>query len=375
MQSDSLALKYRPLDFSSLVGQRTVSLMLSQMALKEVVPHSIILTGDRGTGKTSCARILAAALNCEIKPGPCGSCTSCIETFAGTSLAVIEIDAASHGLVADIRALKDNIMYSVHGARRVVILDEAHMMSREAFNALLLMLEDPPVDTTFILVTTEVSKVPSTVLSRCMEFVFNRISVKDIVERLQFVCDSEDLAVEPALLTTVAEYADGGLRDAVMVLDQVTRVGIRSVADFNTLFGLTDYTPVLFESLLSGDVVALFSLVSDQIDKTGDPLALSADLSRLITDLLLLRAGGSVCHQDAALGVRKALAKQVESERLVAALRVLWRFRSDSCARNTRTDLDLALMMVSDALNPNRVQAPPVVQRVSLLDMQMMAAR
>lgn len=373
--SSNLALRYRPVNFQNIVGQRSVSLILEQMVLKDIVPHALLLSGDRGTGKTSCARILAAALNCDIKPGPCGSCTSCSEVFSGSSLAVTEIDAASHGAVFDIRKLKEQMLYSVYGKQRVVILDEVQMMSREAFNALLKLLEEPPSNTVFVLVTTEAEKIPGTVLSRCMEFSFNRISQKDICDRLQFICEREGLNVNSDLLVRVAEHANGGLRDAVMVFDQVTCVGIRAAKEFDELFGLEDYAPALLSSLVSGDVATTFALANDRVNKTGNCLAVGSDLVRLLCELLVLQSGGPVSHQGAALEVRRSLAKQTSPERLVAALKVLWAFRSEVRTHSTKSDLDLALIMMRDVLmTAPSMQTAKEPVRMTLSDMQSMVS-
>lgn len=374
MPSSSLALTHRPHSFSDIVGQKSVSLILEQMVLKDAVPDALLLRGSRGTGKTTTARVLAAALNCEIKPGPCGSCVSCRSVFDGTSLDVLEIDAASNGLVADIRALREQVLYSVSGRKRIVVLDEVQMMSREAFNALLKVLEEPPSDTVFILITTEPTKIPDTVLSRCMEFVFSHVPVKDIISRLQHICECEDLIVEPGLLTSIAEYANGGLRDAVMVLDQVTRVGVRAERDFRELFGLTDFAPCVLSALLASDTQALFACVDAQLARTGDAKTISIALVHLLRDLLVLKSGGPVARQGEALAVRQRLCQQLAAESMVAILQVLWKLKTEVRAGDDQADLSLALMVISDTLSKNQPKPTESNRRLSLQEMQAMTS-
>ncbi len=371
MSSGSLALAYRPHTFHDVIGQKSVSLILSQMVLKNTLPNSIILTGTRGSGKTSTARVLAASLNCEIQPDPCGTCYSCKSVFDGSSLDVSEMDAASNGLVADIRILREQVMYSVGGSNRVVILDEVQMMSREAFNALLKILEEPPANTTFILITTEPSKIPDTILSRCMEFVFSPIAVKDIVERLQYICEQEDLTVDHSLLTAIAEYARGGMRDAVMVLDQVTRVGVRTADNFRELFGLTDFAPCILSALINQDMPALFTCVDTQMQRTGDARAISKALIELLTDLLRMKSEGPVGHAGSALERREELSRSIDTGSVVQILKVLWALRTEIHTGVDKSDLDLALVMISEVIAKTKPVIPP--RTLSLQEMRSMA--
>lgn len=379
---ETLALKHRPRTFNDLVGQRAAQVILRQMVLKNQVPTALLFDGSRGTGKTSTARILAAALNCETPPGPCTHCPSCKAVYTGSSLDVVEIDAASNGLVDDIRQLRQQVMYRVSGAYRVVILDEAHSMSREAFNALLTTLEEPPPGTVFILCTTEPGRILETVVSRCMPFTFRRITVADIIERLTHICTVENLNVEPDLLTLIAERANGGLRDAVMTLDQVTRVGIATVEQFSELFGETDSAPELLASLTAGDIAGAYRVLDHAIARTGDPASITNAIIGLCRDLLILKGGGTIARTGAAQRRRADLAATIATATLLDAMRLLWNLKTQvRAAGDYRANLDLAVGMLGQlflkttaAAAPAAPSAPAATRKLSLTEMATISA-
>jgi DNA polymerase-3 subunit gamma/tau len=372
---EMLTLKYRPATFDDLVGQPSVAVILKAMVLKDAVPTAILLDGVRGTGKTTSARILAAALNCEVQPGPCTKCPSCKAIADGTSLDVQEIDAASNGRVEDIRDLLQQVLYTVGGRKRVVLLDEAHSMSPQAFNVLLKTLEEPPPNTVFVLLTTEPSKILETVLSRCMSFTFRRISIADIVSRLEHICRSEGIQASRDLLISIAERADGGMRDAVMTLDQVSRVGVQTAEDFAALMGESDFAPVMLSAMTSGDMALTFQLINQQMERTGDASAVITQLVRCLTDLVKLKAGGEVTSQGDSLKARQSLANLLDSAQLFTAMRALWDLKTKIRADDVRTCLDLAAVVVAEALSKGavstKVEVPkPSGGRLSLADMR-----
>ncbi|MES2503380.1 MAG: DNA polymerase III subunit gamma/tau [Myxococcota bacterium] len=255
-----LARKWRPQRFADVVGQEIIVQTLSRALESGRIAHAFLLTGSRGVGKTTVARLLAKALSCEtgITADPCGVCAHCKEIAAGESLDVIEIDGASNTGVDDIRELRENVRYQPSSARfKVFIIDEVHMLSTNAFNALLKTLEEPPPHVKFIFATTESHKIPITILSRCQRYDFRRMSVAVIVERLQNILRLENLSVDAEGLALIAENADGGMRDALSLLDQVLSFSgeTATVQEVVSILGLIDKTTLVkaTDALLEGN--------------------------------------------------------------------------------------------------------------------------
>jgi DNA polymerase-3 subunit gamma/tau len=218
------ARKWRPMTFEDVVGQDHITETLKKAIEKDRVAHAYIFTGTRGVGKTTTARILARALNCEKgpTPSPCGQCDNCKNIINGSSFDVIEIDGASNNSVDDIRGIRENIHYSSMGGKyRIYVIDEVHMLTKSAFNALLKTLEEPPQKVIFIFATTEPQKIPATIQSRCQRFDFRRISTGQIVKQLAKICADESIAFDVQALTLVGRKAEGSMRDALSLLDQV----------------------------------------------------------------------------------------------------------------------------------------------------------
>ena len=223
MSYTALYRKWRPQTFADVKGQDHIVTTLQNQILSQRIGHAYLFCGTRGTGKTSVAKIFARAVNCEhpVDGSPCGECPSCKQIAAGTSLNVVEIDAASNNGVENIREIREQVQYPpTEGAYRVYIIDEVHMLSTGAFNALLKTLEEPPSYVIFILATTEVHKIPITVLSRCQRYDFRRITVDTIADRLKELTDAEGMPVEEKALRYVAKAGDGSMRDALSLLDQ-----------------------------------------------------------------------------------------------------------------------------------------------------------
>jgi DNA polymerase III subunit gamma/tau len=245
MSYQVLALKWRPQNFADLVGQEHVSRTLANAMASGRVHHAFLFTGARGVGKTSAARILAKALNCEagLSPTPCNICPSCVEITNGQGIDVLEIDGASNNGVDEIRELRESIRYlPSRGRYRIIIIDEVHMLSTSAFNALLKTLEEPPPHVKFIFATTEPHKIPITILSRCQRFDFRKISLIPVVARLRTIVDAEKITISDLSLTLIARRGEGSMRDALSALDQMIAFCGEIVADEDVqgLLGLVD---------------------------------------------------------------------------------------------------------------------------------------
>jgi DNA polymerase-3 subunit gamma/tau len=286
MAYEVLARKWRPQQFADVVGQGHVTKTLTNAIETNRVAHAYMFVGSRGTGKTTSARILAKALNCEKgpTPNPCDVCDSCKEVMAGNSLDVIEIDGASNNGVDQVRDLRDNARYSpARGPYKIYIIDEVHMLSTAAFNALLKTLEEPPSHVKFIFATTDVHKVLPTILSRCQRFDLRRISVQDIVDRLRKGCAEEGIRISEDALLAIARGAEGGLRDAESALDQIISFRGKEIEEEDVLavFGLVSRHVLenLSVAILKSDVPAIINIISE-MDQAGK------DLQRIVMELL-----------------------------------------------------------------------------------------
>lgn len=359
-----LARKYRPVMFGDVSGQKPVVALLYLMCKRGTVPGGMLFYGERGCGKTTMARLVARALNCEAEAGkanewPCGQCPACTAVGNDTHPDVKELDAASNGSVEEIRAIRSSASYGpVVGRYKIYIIDEAHGLSGPAFEALLKILEEPPPGVLFILCTTQPGSVPETVRSRCSPFRFDPFPVAVICARLAHICETEGLAAEPALLAAIAEAARGGMRDAVVRLNQVTSVGISSLALWQQLTGETDFAPVLVSAAADADYAAMYAAMDDALASCGDPAHVIRELVRCLSDLLVLSCGAPVSAQGEALAVRQELAARLGAPRVHGAMAVLWELHARVRVDDRETALALALAMVSKRLCP---PAEPIV--------------
>lgn len=292
---------YRPQTFADVVGQDHIVRTLENMLQQGRMYHAFLFCGPRGTGKTTLAKILAKALNCmstdKPTPKPCLTCPSCVAIKQGSSLDVLEIDGASNRGIDEIRDLREGVKFAPNQSRyKVYIIDEVHMLTLEAFNALLKTLEEPPQHVVFIFATTEVQKVPATILSRVQRFDFRRLSLSVIVERLRQVADSSHIAVEGAALQAIAQAAHGGLRDALAMLDQThSYAGDESitVGHVQEVVGLVPYAEYarLWSSLLGGSIKsALLSLREIIVDRGREPVQVLSGFIRFGRDFLLYKS-------------------------------------------------------------------------------------
>lgn len=363
--SEPWATKYRPRTFEDLVGQPQVQIILRRMVAIGQVPSAVLFTGTKGTGKTTTARILAAALNCPEPAKPCGTCPSCKAIFDGSSLDYIEIDAASTGNVDDIRALRQQLHYRQTGDWRIIAFDEAHSISTAGFNALLKMFEEPPPRTLFILLTTEEHKILGTVASRCIPFHFKRLSPADIAGRLAYIAQAEGHTVSQDLLDLIADRADGAMRDAIMALDQVARIGMCTAEQYQRLLGYTDHAAAILGMLADGDAAAAFQRAEQAMRTIADASTLVADLIHVLADVVVLQCGGDITKKGVALDIRQRLALDLAPTTVVAAMKVIWQLQTQVRLDDGRATFELVLVMLGEVFGT--FTKPPT--RISLAEM------
>lgn len=284
--------KWRPKTFDDVVGQRHITETLKGQVSSGRLSHAYLFIGTRGTGKTTCAKILSKAVNCEhpVNGGPCNQCSACLGIDDGSVMDVVEMDAASNNGVDNVRALRDEAIFSpAMVKKRVYIVDEVHMLSSSAFNALLKILEEPPEHLIFILATTELHKVPATILSRCQRHSFKRLDIESITARLQYVAQQEHLELSAAAAELIARLSEGGMRDALSLLDQCSgrqRIGVDEVYSAMGLAGRQS-TAQLLRHIADRNTAAALDLFAQLWQDGKDPSTLLGELSSLQRDVLM----------------------------------------------------------------------------------------
>lgn len=350
--------KWRPMTFADVLSQPQVTTTLQNQIRHGTAAHAYLFTGSRGTGKTTCARILAKAVNCEHpRPdgNPCLECAICKDAEAGVLSDLIEIDAASNNSVEDIRDLRDATVYTPERCRfKVYIIDEVHMLSASAFNALLKIMEEPPEYVKFILATTEIHKVPATIISRCQRYDFRRIRQEDLVTRLQFIAGEEKISLEPDAAELMARLSDGGMRDAISLLDRCAALGDTITAQMTAeAAGAAgrEYLLRMLEALYARDTAQTLRIVAELHDASKDLSRLCEELILMLRDVMMLKASGDAglthCMADEIPALQK-LAAESAMEQIMAFLNALQTCRERmGRAVNRRVELEMTLIRLT----------------------------
>ena len=368
MAYQALYRKYRPVSFDGVAGQKPIVKTLQNAVRQHRIAHAYLFCGPRGTGKTSIAKIFAKMLNCESEEhAPCGECHNCVEFQNGSHPDIIEIDAASNNGVEEVRNLIEKVKYApIEGKYKVYIIDEVHMMSAGAFNALLKTIEEPPEHVIFIFATTEPHKVLPTIISRCQRFDFNKVSVSDMVERLDYVLEQEKIHMEPDAVRLVATLSEGGMRDALSILDQCIAYAQDNITteDVNTIYGIT--TPAEKGTLLSHVLDREYTELMEQIEALSergiDIRRLTADLIDLLKDSLVYSyTGDQTLVADVYLNVIKdSLADVPEARRLQMIDVLMETMEKYRMASDVSSYFEIAVLKM---MNETPVSAVSSVQR------------
>lgn len=320
--------KFRPLQFSEMVGQEHITRTLKNQIIANRVGHAYLLNGGRGTGKTSAAKILARAINClNPKDGePCNECEICKGAISGALTDIVEMDAASNNSVEDIRSIREEVNFLPTKAKyRVYIIDEVHMLSTGAFNALLKTLEEPPEHVKFILATTEPQKLPATILSRCQRFDFKRISNEDIIKRLKIVCRESDIEITEGAMQIIAVLSEGAMRDALSILERCIQDGENKIDEdkIKDLVGIPKITYIhdLTEAIIQYDVEKALASIDEVLNEGKDIVNLLWELIKYVKDILVYQSSGKLdLYSKQELQNIKELSEKVSKQRLIAII-------------------------------------------------------
>lgn len=359
--------KWRPQTFDEVIGQKHITETLKNQVKTGRLSHAYIFIGTRGTGKTTCARILAKAVNCEhpVDGNPCGKCPACIGITEGSIMDVVEMDAASNNKVDNVRALREEAIFSPATVKkRVYIIDEVHMLTTSAFNALLKILEEPPEHLMFILATTELQKVPATILSRCQRHSFHRLETSEIAEHLEYVAKKENCSLSHDASDLIARLAEGGLRDAMSILDQCSaydRIDVDTV--YNTM-GLAGNRQIarMLDNILAHDTESAITSFSSMWMGGKDPGTFLRELSGLLRDIMIIkvapRTGGSLTTGGYDRSLLTEFASKMTTEEIISATETVQHAISElRDASNPRTVAELCLISLCDSVAGESINA------------------
>ncbi len=357
MAYQALYRKYRPKTFSDVKGQEAIVTTLKNQLQADRVGHAYLFCGTRGTGKTTVAKILAKAMNCEnlTEDGPCGECSRCQSIEDGSSMNVVEIDGASNNGVADVRQIVDEVGYApIDGGRKVYIIDEAHMLTENAFNALLKTLEEPPSYLTFILATTDPQKIIPTIQSRCQRYDFKRISVQTITDRLQELLDKEGVKAEARALNYIARVADGALRDALSLLEECISYYFKEELTFDKVLnvvGSVDQTVyhTMTQAMIEGEVTRVVGTVDELVSGGRDLTQFAKEYIWYLRNLLMVKSAKDVEQlidlSDENIDILRGYASKLEEEQIIRYIHVMSRLVADMRhSANRRVEFEIALV-------------------------------
>lgn len=391
MSYQALYRKWRPTDFKDVKGQEHIVQTLQNQIKSDRIGHAYLFCGTRGTGKTTVAKILAKAVNCQNpKDGnPCGECPTCKAIAAGTSMNVIEIDAASNNGVDNIREIREEVQYSpTEGKYKVYIIDEVHMLSIGAFNALLKTLEEPPSYVIFILATTEAHKIPITILSRCQRYDFHRISIETIADRLSELMKEENITVEDKAVKYIAKAADGSMRDALSLLDQCIAFYLGKELKYDNVLevlGAVDTTVFaeMLELLLKSDVSGCMELLEQMVMQGRDLTQFVSDFIWYLRNLLLVKTTDDEAKLEDIIDVSTDSLKQLSQEAKLTDMETLMRYirvLSDLAndlryATQKRIKVEIALIKLAKPAMEQSKDMDDIISRLTVLEGQLADAQ
>ncbi len=367
MPEQALYLKWRPQVFEDVVGQDHITRTLRNSIKTGRVRHAYLFSGPRGTGKTTMARLLAKAVNCQnenVELHPCGACPACVAIGEGRYLDLIEIDAATHTGVDDVRDLRDKIAFAPGaGHYKVYIIDEVHRFTGNAFDALLKTLEEPPDHAIFVLATTEIDKVPDTIKSRCLQFEFRRVALHEVADRLQLIAETEGLVIERSALELIARQGTGSVRDSVSLLDQIVTDPAEQITLelVQRILGTTNYRAVgeLVDALIDHDVSRGLHIINEAVDSGNDPRQLGQQVVEHLRAVLLAQTA-SADLVEAAQEERDLFAQQAENISRTALLRAIRSFNEavNNYTGGWQPQLALELAFIESLAEPEVLYMP-----------------